>query len=296
MVKKFLLYLRAPFFTAVLVPAGLGAAVAYRFTREFDLPLFLMTCLGLAAANGGVNLLNDYVDFKTGCDVKNRYRSPLAGGSPFLVEGTERPTTFLALSALMFFIALACGVYLAVRVDGGFGPIAVLLLAGGALGILYDTMLAYKGLGEAIVFLLCGPLPVLGSYYVQTGELSWRPIVASIPVALLIAAILWVNEIPDIEADAGANKRTLVVRLGSRSAALILGFLFTSAYLWSIALAIAGYGVAVLLVLLSAPLAYRAALRALEHHDQPPEMLPAQRDTVITHLLVGVLLMVGVLI
>ena len=294
--KRFLLYLRAPFFTAVLVPAALGAAVAYRFEHKFDIILFVITCVGLMAANGGVNLLNDYIDYIKGRDTATSLRTPFAGGSPFLPEGIEKPRTFLVLSALMFVLALACGIYLAVRIDGGFGPILALAIIGGVLGILYNISFAYWGIGEIVVFLLCGPLPVLGSYYVQTGELSARAVAASVPVAFFITAILWVNEIPDAPQDGRAGKRTMVVRLGTQRSAWILGFLFTAGYAWVVLMAVAGFGAGVLLALLSAPVAYNAALRALDCHDQPAELLPAQRDTIISHLALGVLLTVGVLI
>ena len=71
----------------------------------------------------------------------------------------------------------------------------------------------YRGLGEIAVALGFGPLMLLGAYVVQTGgALAWEPFVASIPVALLVALILYVNEIPDRRGDARAGKRTLPVR------------------------------------------------------------------------------------
>ena len=71
----------------------------------------------------------------------------------------------------------------------------------------------YRGLGEIAVALGFGPLMLLGAYVVQTGgALAWEPFVASIPVALLVALILYVNEIPDRRGDAQAGKRTLPVR------------------------------------------------------------------------------------
>ena len=76
----------------------------------------------------------------------------------------------------------------------------------------------YRGLGEIAVALGFGPLMLLGAYVVQTrGALAWEPFVASIPVALLVALILYVNEIPDRRGDARAGKRTLPVRFSSRT-------------------------------------------------------------------------------
>ena len=71
----------------------------------------------------------------------------------------------------------------------------------------------YRGLGEVAVALGFGPLMLLGAYVVQTGgALAWEPFVASLPIALLVALILYVNEIPDRRGDARAGKRTLPVR------------------------------------------------------------------------------------
>ncbi len=71
----------------------------------------------------------------------------------------------------------------------------------------------YRGLGEIAVAIGFGPMMLLGAYVVQTGgTLAWEPFVASIPVALLAALILYVNEIPDRRGDAIAGKRTLPVR------------------------------------------------------------------------------------
>ena len=119
-----------------------------------------------------------------------------------------------ALAAAFYLVAAAIGlVLLALR------PSAALLVIG-VVGIIVSLgytapplKLVYRGLGEVAVAVGFGPLMLLGAYVVQTGgALTWEPFVASIPIALLVALILYVNEIPDRRGDARAGKRTLPVR------------------------------------------------------------------------------------
>ena len=76
----------------------------------------------------------------------------------------------------------------------------------------------YEGLGEVFVFLFFGIVAVAGSYFVQVEELDWEAFVLAVPVGLLAAAILVVNNVRDLETDRRAGKRTLAVRLGPRAA------------------------------------------------------------------------------
>ena len=70
----------------------------------------------------------------------------------------------------------------------------------------------HRGIGEICVFLGFGPIMTIGAYFVQAKAWSWEAIYASLPVAILIALVLYVNEVPDRPGDAKAGKRTLPVR------------------------------------------------------------------------------------
>ena len=78
---------RAPFFTASMAPVILGAAVAWNRFHIFNLFLFLLTLLGAVLIHGGINLSNDYFDFKSGADQKNLHPTPFSGGSRVIQEG-----------------------------------------------------------------------------------------------------------------------------------------------------------------------------------------------------------------
>jgi len=75
--------------------------------------------------------------------------------------------------------------------------------------------------GKSSFSLPSGAAPLLGAYYVQTGNSAWRGLPSSLPLAFLITAIIWINEFPDLEADLAAGKRHLVSRLGLQVSALV---------------------------------------------------------------------------
>ena len=91
--------------------------------------------------------------------------------------------------------------------------------------------LAYRGLGELDVVLCYGPIIALSSYLILTGQYAADPVWLSLPLGILIAAFLWVNEFPDYEADLGAGKNNLVARLGKRMAARMLLSIYGAAFL-----------------------------------------------------------------
>jgi len=169
------------------------------------------------------------------------------------------------------------------------------LLVGTAFGALARRNFPIAGLFEAGAFLMFGPLLTLGAFYIQADNFSWKPITASIPIGLLAMAAILVNELLTAK-DSSKEGSTLVAKLGTQTSALVFGGIVTLAYIWVVALAIFGYGLFMLLALLPMFFAYKAALCALDHHDEPQFMLIAQRDTIIAHLATGLLLIVGVLV
>jgi len=169
-------------------------------------------------------------------------------------------------------------------------------LASVAAGYFYTASpfsLAYRGLGEVVVFVFMGPVIVMGAYYVQTEAWAWEPFIASLPVGLLVAAILHANNVRDIENDRRNNKWTLAALAGRPLADYEFVALMLTAYAVVVAMALAGAAPwPVLITLVSLPIAVRIV--RLESQTQSARGLNAVlAQTAGLHMLFGILLALG---
>ncbi len=287
--------MRVPFLTASITPVLLGGAIAWSTRHQFSWALLLLTMLAGGLLHLGVNVINDYFDHVSGNDDLNvDFVRPFSGGSRAIQMGLLTPLEMLVGAAVLFGLASAIGLYL----TAATGP---LLLAFGAAGLLSGIFYVGKpfnwgsrGIGELLVGLNFGTLMTLGAYFVQTERVDWTPAIAAVPLALLIAAVLYVNEFPDFAADKAVGKRTWVVRLGRPKAAYVYAAMMAIPYVWVLAFVAAGaLPATTLLPLLTLPLAARAALVAFRYHSQPVELAPANALTIVAHLSVGLLLTLG---
>lgn len=295
-IKVYIQELRAPFFTAVIIPVLLGTVIAY--TEGYFNPLyFILTLVGMLFLHAGINVANDYFDFKSGTDIINKERTPFSGGSIFLVNGILSPKNVLFYSLILLSFGCAIGFYI-VYILGEKGIFVLILgvigVFGGFFYVAPPFRLSHHALGEIFVALNFGILVVFGTYYVQVQSFSLVPIVASIPVSLLITAVLYINQFPDYNADKQVGKWHLVVRLGREKAvyghyalmigtyvSIILGFAFSFMPLFS------------LIALLTIPFAVKSCLTLKKFHSETVKLIPAQGLTILTHLLTGILLILG---
>lgn len=298
--KQYLVYARAPFLSASIIPVLLGAAIAYHFEHVFKPLDFALTLFGMIFAHLGVNLANDYYDYLQGADQHNQYRHPFNGGSPHLVEGREKPELIRTLTWLSFALAAFCGLLLMWRVDGGIGPVFWLAIAGFVGGFFYTApplKFVYRGLGELFILFNFGVLPVLGAYYVQTGRMALSPILGGAVVGLLTTNILYINQFPDYQSDRDAGKATLVVRLGTaRARYLYLLFLFCAAVLIVLASVWFSYPRFYLIGLLALAPAIAASRILMRYHNDPPNLRKGQALTILAQLITGAALTIGVMI
>jgi 1,4-dihydroxy-2-naphthoate octaprenyltransferase len=295
--KLIIASLRAPFFTGVIVPVTLGSILAWYHTGNFFWGYFILTMIGSIALHAGANTINDYFDHFSGNDPVNKeYVRPFSGGSRLIQNKTLTPKNMLTISLTCYAIAISIGLFL-VATRGL--PILFLGIIGVASGILYVAPwvnLAASGIGEIAIAMNFGVLSVLGSYYVQAQTFSWEALLASIPVALLITAILWINEFPDFNADKAVGKTHWVVRLGRKKSAVVFMIMMALVYVSILLLGILYPGRWVLLGLLSLPLSIRVVANALKHYDQIPQLVPSNAGTILAHALTGVLLCIGYLL
>jgi 1,4-dihydroxy-2-naphthoate polyprenyltransferase len=284
---------RLPFLSAAIVPVVLGIAIAAAH-GFFDPLAAVLTVVGASFVQLGLNVANDVFDASLGADDANVTPTKYSGGSRVIQYGLVTFRQMATLATAFYVAAAVVGlVLLALR-----GSIALLVIGivGFVVSLAYTApplKLVYRGLGEIAVAIGFGPLMLLGAYVVQTGGLlSWEPVVASIPVALLIALVLYVNEIPDRRGDARAGKRTLPVRFPAKAVVLGYDVAVAAAYGTVVAGVVAGLlPVTTLLALLSIPLALRVHRGLQPNYDNPYGLMAVMGVNVQLHLAVGVLLL-----
>lgn len=290
--KNWRMALRVPFLTASIVPVLLGTAVAWFTIGTFYWGFFLLTLLAALSIHAGANIINDYSDHRSGNDEVNReFVRPFSGGSRVIQLGLLTPLEMFAGASFFFILSALIGFYLA----WSRGPLILVLGAIGLIsGIFYTSSLFYwakRGIGELLVGLNFGILMTLGAFYVQTQSFSWLPVIAAIPVSLLIAAVLYINEFPDYTADKQVGKKTLVVRLGRERAVILYILMMAGVYL-SIGVGVAtkALPLATLFGLITLPLVIKAIQYARKHHSSSFDLVPANALTVTVHLATGLLL------
>jgi 1,4-dihydroxy-2-naphthoate octaprenyltransferase len=193
---------------AAVAPVLVGTALAAT-EGTFKVLTFLAALVGALFIQIGTNLSNDYSDARRGADTEDRL-----GPVRVTAGGLVPPRQVLRATWLAFGIAVLAGAYLIATAGWE------LLLVGAAsilAGVLYTggpRPYGYEGLGEVFVFLFFGLVAVAGSYFAQVERVSAASLQLAVPVGLLAAAILLVNNVRDLETDRRAGKKTLAVRLG----------------------------------------------------------------------------------
>jgi 1,4-dihydroxy-2-naphthoate octaprenyltransferase len=210
---------------AAIAPVLVGTALA-GYEHIFHPLRFLAALVGAIFIQVGTNLSNDYSDARRGADTEDRL-----GPVRITAGGLVPPKQVLFATYLSFGVAVLAGAYL-IAVAGW-----ALLLVGAAsilAGVLYTggpRPYGYEGLGEVFVFLFFGIVAVAGSFFVQVKHLNWEAFALAVPVGLLAAGILVVNNLRDIDTDRRAGKRTLAVLLGRARTRTLFASIVYAAFL-----------------------------------------------------------------
>ena len=230
--RLWLLAARPRTLPAAIAPVLVGTALAGS-EDIFRVGPFIAALVGSVFIQIGTNLSNDYSDARRG--------------------GIRPPRRVLVGTYVAFGVAVAAGLYLAavagweLLVVGAASILAGVLYTGG------PRPYGYEGLGEVFVFTFFGLVAVAGSYFVQVEDLRWEAVALGVPVGLLAAAILVVNNVRDVDTDRRAGKRTLAVKLGRDRARVLFVAMVVVAFLVPIAL-IPALSAWLLLVLAALPL------------------------------------------
>ena len=291
--KKWLLVIRAPFLPLSVVLAFLGACIAWYESKEFggsfDMGYAWLAFFGLLLAHISVDVLNEYFDYRSGIDLKTQ-RTPFSGGSGALPSGLITPKQALWLGIGSFLAIIPIGIYFTVLKGW---PLLPLLLVAAACIVLYTPFILKMGWPEWAPGLGMGALPILGVYFVQTGEYTLPAVIACIPSGILVHNLLFLNEFPDVEADATAKRRTLPIVIGKGKASIVYSVLTGIVYLWIIGGVAAGQMPAFsLLGLLTIPFAIKAIRGSLKYQDMA-KLGPAMANNVMVVLLTQLLMGIG---
>ena len=293
----FLVATRLPFQTATIIPILLGIAVA-AYDGYFSWWLAALTLAGGMAVHVGLNVANDVFDAMSGADDANVSPTQFSGGSRVIQRGLVTLRQMSVISIVAYVVAIGIGIFLVI--NRASMELLVIGIAGIFLSVFYTAppfRLVHRGLGEVTTALGFGPVMVLGAYVVQAQQLSGEAFVASIPVAILIALILYVNEIPDRHSDAKVGKNTLPVRLSKDVVTQAFLVAALSAFAVVAIGAITGYlPRPTLLALLALPLAFKVYDGIRAHYDRPYDLMGTMGQNVQLHLLTGVLLFAGYMV
>ena len=233
---------RPKFFPASVLPVVAGTAWGAYAASQIDVYVFVLALLATVCVHAASNVLNDVGDEMIGTDRLNDQRIyPYTGGSRFIQMGILTQSLMARLGVALLVIAALAGLALFMEK----GTVVLLFgVAGVALAVLYSlgpVKLSSLGLGETAVAIGLGILPVSGAAWLQGAALDITLLLFSLPVSAWVAAILLINEVPDIEADGACGKGTLPVRLGLTGTSRLYFLIHASALLIIVTLTLQGH-------------------------------------------------------
>ncbi len=292
--KKWLVAFRPFALPASTMPVIFGSVLAVTIGQAtFNWQLFLLALIGMALLHTGSNLLNDVYDFKKGID---KQVNPVSGG---VVRGWITAAQAKSMAALLLVIGALIGLFIVSQVGMDIFWIG---LIGVTLGVFYTwgpAPLKFNALGDLAVFLNFGILGALGAWTVQTGTMSWTPVIWAVPMSLLVIAILQANNWRDIHSDSAGGIKTVASLLGDKSSEKYFIFLIMGPFLIIIALlaltrisaGLQPMPLAFLITLLAIPLALKLIEKGRNrfNSDQPLDFLALDGATAQLNLLFGLL-------
>ncbi len=253
---------------------AMGSITTGDATDAFRWGTFIAALIGAIFIQIGTNLANDYSDAKRGTDTEDRL-----GPVRVTASGLAAPKRVLHATWAAFAVASLAGLYLAIEVGPVIIAVGVLSIAAGVLYTGGPRPYGYEGLGEVFVFVFFGLVAVNGSYYVQLEQIDLAPVLLSIPIGLLSAAILVVNNVRDIDTDRRAGKRTLAVRLGRERTRRLYAWMIGLSFLLLPLVLLAGWRWApALIALITIPLAAKP-MRAVRNRTDGPALNGALAQT-----------------
>jgi 1,4-dihydroxy-2-naphthoate octaprenyltransferase len=276
--------------TAAFVPVSIGTVLALHETT-IHVSLFVAMLIASLLIQAATNMFNEYYDYQRGLDSPES----VGIGGAIVREGVQ-PKTVLLLAIFSFVVAMLIGVYICINSSWWLAVIGTICMAAGYFYTGGPVPIAYTPFGELAAGFFMGLIIILISFFIQTGKITIVPILVSVPVAILVGAILLANNIRDLDGDKKNGRKTLAILVGRTNAIRILAGMFIVSFIWMVGL-VALHVVSpwTLLVFFSVPKAITAA-KGFIGKTKPIEMMPAMKATAQTNTQFGFLLAIGLLI
>lgn len=292
MISVWLRVIRVRFLLASVIAVSVGIAIHWRQNSVLDPLDAVLTFVGVMALHASVDLLNDYWDYKRGIDTVTK-RTKMSGGTGVLPEGLLKPSSvyragigFLILGSVVgFYFVFTDGIIIAIIL--GFAILSIYF---------YSTKIVDSGLAEFFVAVK-GVMIVLGTYFIQSNQITAESILGGIVVGVLSSLVLFIASFPDHDADKSKGRKTLVIAVGKEKAtSLFWVFPIISYSVIVLGVLIGVFPYLSLITLFSIPLMIKAGLGLKRHFNSVSGLVPSMSFTLMFSRITGMLFVLSFLI
>jgi 1,4-dihydroxy-2-naphthoate octaprenyltransferase len=277
--------------TASFVPVLIGSALAWRTTGHLRILLLAAMLIASVLIQAATNMFNEYFDYVGGLDTAQS-----VGIAGAITQDGLAPKTILRIAVAALGLATLLGVFICALSSWWLAPIGALCMAMGYLYAGGPHPISATPFGEIFAGGFMGSGIILLSCFIQQKFVNGAEVLASIPSAILIGAILTSNNIRDLVGDREHGRRTLVILLGHEKAVWLLAASLAAANLWVVALVVARILPPLALLALGSLAPSIAAIRVFRAGGTPAEMMLGMKRVAQTNTVFGVLLLIGLLI
>ena len=284
--------IRVRFLLASVIAVSVGLALSWQQNSSIDLLDAILIFAGVMALHASVDLLNDFWDFKRGIDTKTK-RTKMSGGTGVLPEGLLKPSSVYRAGIVFLIIGSVIGSYFVIT----HGIIIGVILGFAILSIyFYSTKIVDSGLGEFFVAVK-GSMIVIGTFFIQSGEITIESILGGIVVGVLSSLVLFIASFPDHDADKSKGRKSLVIAVGKEKAAKLFWIFPLISYITIIIGVSANlFPLLSLITLVTIPLMIKSGLGLRKNFDSIENLVPFMSSTLMFSRITGALFVVSFLI
>ena len=292
MLSVWLRVIRVRFLLASVIAVSVGLALTWRQNSSIDPLDAILIFAGVMALHASVDLLNDFWDFKRGIDTKTK-RTKMSGGTGVLPEGLLKPSSVYRAGIVFLIIGSVIGSYFVIT----HGIIIGIILGFAILSIyFYSTKIVDSGLGEFFVAVK-GSMIVIGTFFIQSGEITIESILGGIVVGVLSSLVLFIASFPDHDADKSKGRKSLVIAVGKEKAAKLFWIFPLISYI-AIIIGVSAnlFPLVSLITLVTIPLMIKSGLGLRKNFDSIENLVPFMSSTLMFSRITGALFVVSFLI